>query len=162
MNNIRDKKGKFIKGHSPTFQAFKEKNPMWKDGISKRIENIRGYKRKYKRKMERENPRFKLDRRFSKAIWASLKGKKQFRKWKELVEYTIEDLMAHLEKQFDDKMNWNNYGSYWVVDHIKPKSLFKEEEFKECWDLENLQPLEKEENRKKSNHWLESKEVWDK
>lgn len=53
-------------------------------------------------------------------------------------------------------MNWDNYGSYWHIDHIKPISLFKYEtaedpEFKKCWALDNLQPLEKIANLKKGN-----------
>lgn len=53
-------------------------------------------------------------------------------------------------------MNWNNYGSYWVIDHKKPKSLFKyynpeDQAFRDCWCLANLQPLEVKENLNKSN-----------
>ena len=53
-------------------------------------------------------------------------------------------------------MTWDNYGSYWWIDHIKPRSLFKYEkpedkEFKECWALKNLQPMEKIANIKKGN-----------
>ena len=44
------------------------------------------------------------------------------------------------------------------IDHIKPRSLFKykkpeNKEFKECWALNNLQPLEKIANIKKFNHY---------
>ena len=70
--------------------------------------------------------------------------------------YTKDDLVKHLEKQFDDKMNWANYGSYWWIDHIKPRSAFhyttaEDPEFKECWSLSNLQPMEKIANIKKGN-----------
>lgn len=80
--------------------------------------------------------------------------------WQTAVGYTLQNLVEHLEKQFDDKMNWDNYGSYWHIDHIKPKSLFKftstnDENFKECWSLKNLRPLEANENRRKSNTYVE-------
>jgi 5-methylcytosine-specific restriction endonuclease McrA len=63
-------------------------------------------------------------------------------------------------------MTWDNHGKYekgkkkWQIDHIKPKSLFNFEtpedpEFKECWALENLQPLEAMENIKKGNKFCE-------
>jgi 5-methylcytosine-specific restriction endonuclease McrA len=73
-----------------------------------------------------------------------------------LVGYTVNELINHLEKQFDGKMSWDNYGSYWDVDHRKPRSLFHYEnaedpEFKECWSLKNLQPLEHKENLRKGN-----------
>ena len=54
-------------------------------------------------------------------------------------------------------MSWDNYGrNGWEIDHIKPISSFnfnsyKDKEFKECWSLENLQPLWAEENIRKSN-----------
>ena len=55
-------------------------------------------------------------------------------------------------------MTWDNYGSYWWIDHIKARSHFKyktakDPEFKECWVLENLQPMEKIANMKKSNNY---------
>jgi hypothetical protein len=72
--------------------------------------------------------------------------------------YTIEELMSHLEKQFTEGMTWENYGE-WHVDHIKPMSSFKFEsvddpEFKECWKLENLQPLWEEDNLSKGPRYL--------
>ena len=75
--------------------------------------------------------------------------------WKKL-NYTPKQLKEHLEKQFDDKMNWENYGSYWTIDHIIPQSkllfeTFDDENFIKCWSLENLRPLEKIENIKKGN-----------
>lgn len=78
--------------------------------------------------------------------------------WEKIVGYSIQELMDHLEKQFNDKMNWNNYGSYWHVDHKKPITWFKytdysDIEFKECWSLNNLQPLERIENIKKGNRY---------
>ena len=53
--------------------------------------------------------------------------------------------MYKLESQFKDGMTWYNYGE-WHVDHIKPISLFNfkhptDNEFQECWSLDNLQPL---------------------
>jgi len=66
--------------------------------------------------------------------------------------------MKHIESQFDENMTWENYGSYWHVDHIKPQSLFEFESadddgFKKCWALENLQPLSAKENWKKGNKY---------
>jgi len=60
-----------------------------------------------------------------------------------------------LEKQFDERMSWDNYGE-WHVDHIKPISSFNiqeigDNEFIECWSLNNLQPLWGDENIRKSN-----------
>ena len=67
--------------------------------------------------------------------------------WKRLTGYTGEELIEHFEQLFDSKMNWSNYGTYWQVDHIKARALFRydsteDKEFKECWALKNLRPLE--------------------
>lgn len=124
-------------------------------------ENPEKYRKRINRwriKKRKINPKFHLDTNISPAIYFCLKKRKAGRKWQELVGYTLEDLITHLENQFDNKMNWNNYGSYWVIDHIKPRSLFyyknpEDEEFQNCWALKNLRPLEKIENIKKSNHY---------
>ena len=60
-------------------------------------------------------------------------------------------------------MTWENQGSYWHIDHIKPKSLFEYDsidhpEFKKCWSLDNLQPLEAKENMRKNNKYSEEGE----
>ena len=115
----------------------------------------REYIKNYKIK-NRKNPKYRIDTNMGYIMWIVLRGKKEGRDWENLVGYSTEDLMKSLESKFDNKMNWNNYGSYWEIDHIKPKSLFKyttaeDPEFKKCWALENLQPLEKIANMKKSN-----------
>ena len=63
------------------------------------------------------------------------------------IEYlgcSIEFLKEWLEYQFKDNMSWNNYGTYWTIDHVLPLSLFNFKESKNkqiafCWT--NLQPL---------------------
>lgn len=123
----------------------------------KKSEKNKIWRREYSRK-RRLDPRFRLDTNVGIAICEALCGEKRWRRWCSLVGYTLEDLVAHLEKQFDTNMSWDNYGSYWHVDHIRPKSLFlytssEDEEFKKCWSLDNLQPMEKMENIRKSNKY---------
>jgi len=114
------------------------------------------YMNQYYRRLRKESPKYRLDCNMGILIYQSLKGKKAGRRWEKLVGYTLKDLIKHLEKQFNDKINWENYGNYWHVDHIKPRSLFKynvpeDSEFKECWALKNLQPLERIANLRKRN-----------
>jgi hypothetical protein len=33
-------------------------------------------------------------------------------------------LKRHLERQFTDRMNWNNYVTYWTIDHLIPAGWF--------------------------------------
>ena len=78
--------------------------------------------------------------------------------------YSLDELKYHIEKQFEPWMNWNNYGNFeynrkkWHLDHIKPHSLFnydslEHQDFKECWALSNLQPLEVRENMSKGSEY---------
>jgi len=100
--------------------------------------------------------KFRVDRRMSKNISKQRKAHKNGKSWKGLLGYSIEDLFSHLAKNFRDGMSWDNYGKVWHIDHIIPKSFFiyesyESEQFKQCWSLDNLQPLLVEENRKKNN-----------
>lgn len=67
-----------------------------------------------------------------------------------------QELKLHLEKQFKPGMTWDNYGTEWHVDHIKPLSLFdltKPEEIKQANHFTNLQPLWAKENILKSDNF---------
>ena len=73
---------------------------------------------------------------------------------REYLGYGPEDLIPHLEKLFQPGMNWDNYGLHgWHIDHVKPKSWFKMEDIKECFALENLQPMWAKENMSKNNRY---------
>jgi hypothetical protein len=113
------------------------------------------YQREYM-KCYRQKPGVRLAACISAALVQSLKAAKAGRHWETLVGYTVNELMAHLESKFKPGMSWENQGSYWHIDHIKPQSWFDQlnpEQFKECWALENLQPLEATENIRKGNRW---------
>jgi len=143
------------KNASERERKWLQKNPEY---MKKYVRNPRVRRRisLYFKQLRRENPKFRLDQNMANLIGRSLRGKKAGKRWEFLVDYTLNDLMEHLEGQFDIKMNWDNYGNYWHIDHIKPRSIFKytfseDKEFKECWALKNLQPLEKIANLRKSN-----------
>ena len=76
--------------------------------------------------------------------------------WEDIVGYTVQDLVAHLESKFQNGMTWDNYGQ-WHIDHIKPIARFNilevgDDEFKMCWSLDNLQPLWAGDNIRKSDN----------
>lgn len=138
-------------------------------GVCKLCQGYKGIKRLTKeelliKKREYKNeynkiPMNKVHRNISRAIYHAIGENKGFRKWSEIVGYTKEDLFNHLEKQFQPGMTWNNYGLYgWHIDHIRPKASFnfttaEDPEFKECWALDNLQPLWALDNIMKSDKW---------
>jgi hypothetical protein len=92
----------------------------------------------------------KLSRNISRSMRAALKGNKGGLHWENLVGYTLKQLKSHIEKQFDLWMTWDNYGK-WHIDHKIPLTAFNfiepgDIDFKKCWSLQNLQPLEAKKN----------------
>lgn len=80
-------------------------------------------------------------------------------KYFEIVGYTCDQLKNHLEKQFTNDMSWKDFRNGKIhIDHIKPQSLFNLKDIndiKECWSLDNLQPLWAKDNIRKSNKYYD-------
>lgn len=116
---------------------------QWKSDNKDRLKILQN---KYN-KERRNNVFIRISDSISTQIRESLKGNKKGRHWETLVGYTISDLKQHLEKRFTENMSWDNYGRHgWNIDHIKPLCSFNylnvnDCSFKECWSLNNLQPL---------------------
>ena len=69
---------------------------------------------------------------------------------------TSNKLREHLERQFTKRMTWENYGTYWHVDHIRPLAsfdLFNQDQRRAANHYTNLQPLEAKKNQAKSDDW---------
>lgn len=65
---------------------------------------------------------------------------------------SIEDLKLRLEFLFQRGMTWENYGSVWHIDHVRPLASFDltdEFQFLQAVNFTNLQPLLAEENKSK-------------
>lgn len=103
----------------------------------------------WQRKRHAKDPVFRLNMTISRGIRRAL-SKGYGGKWQDFVDYTLDELKAHLEFQFDKNMTWQNYGKYWHIDHCIPLSRYKKNPIK-AWVLHNLQPLEAKENIRKSN-----------
>lgn len=145
MRELKRGNPKYAKNQKLLFNKWRKENPT--------------YYRDWNHKRREENVGCKISNNFANGVRSSLKSNKGGRRWEDFVGYTLQDLMGHLEKQFDKNMSWKNYGSYWWIDHKRPISSFNfssqsDEEFKKCWSLSNLQPLEKIANIKKSNKVL--------
>ena len=128
-----------------------------------RTENVdkwRKTKRDYEKNRKDSDPLYKLVANFRTAIYTVLKESNvdKYGHYFDVLQYTPEELINHLEKQFKDDMTWDNYG-IWHVDHKSPITSFDiqemgDEEFMKCWSLDNLQPMWGEENIRKSNKVL--------
>jgi hypothetical protein len=66
----------------------------------------------------------------------------------------IQYLREWFEYVFTSDMSWDNYGTYWNIDHIIPVDLFDLTDEKEkmiCWNWTNLAPLKVSTNCSKRN-----------
>ena len=138
-------------------EHLKEYQKKWRE---ENREKLRKTKRDYERNRKARDPLYKLISNFRTAIYQVLKESNVVKNehYFDVLPYSQEELIQHLENQFTDDLTWDNYGE-WHVDHIIPISSFNiqemgDEEFIKCWSLENLQPLWGEENIRKSNSVL--------
>jgi hypothetical protein len=137
-------------------RRFFENNPDYRKQHNKKWkENNPDYEKQWCRSKRETDPAFRLSKNLSRQIRKSIHKSKDGYHWEDLLGYTLKDLMGHLEKLFKLGMTWQNMG-LWHIDHIRPVSSFnftsyEDKEFKECWSLNNLQPLWALENMKKGN-----------
>jgi len=97
----------------------------------------------------KNNLSFKISKNLRNRLFKVVKYK--YASALDLVGCSVEDLMKHLESQFQEGMTWDNYGK-WHIDHIKPCASFNllnEEEQRQCFHYSNLQPLWAVDNLKK-------------
>jgi hypothetical protein len=109
-------------------------------------------KAKYRRYYQKN--KIKLAMHTQVRLFLLQKKEPKSKRTREYLGYGPEDLIPHLEKLFQPGMNWDNYGLHgWHIDHKKPQSWFKVDEIKECFALENLQPMWAKENCSKNNRY---------
>ena len=121
------------------------------------VDKIKQIKRDYERNRKARDPLYKLISNFRTAIYQVLKESnvEKNKHYFDILQYTPEQLISHLENKFIDKMSWDNYGD-WHVDHKLPITHYNiqemgDSEFMKCWSLDNLQPMWGVDNIKKSN-----------
>ena len=86
-------------------------------------------------------------------IWRACKdqGVRPIGKVWDLLGCSSEEFRAHLERQFQEGMTWENHGD-WHMDHIVPCAHFDlkdPEQQKKCFIASNIQPLWKADHMKK-------------
>ncbi len=148
--NYHQKNKKYINKYN---KKWRENNPEYQKKYRKNNpEKIKKINKRANKKFY-SIPKNRLSNRISILMWYSLKGNKKGNHWEDLVGYTLQDLITHLESLFKPGISWENMEK-WHIDHIRPISSFNfnsynDPEFKECWRLKNLQPLWKFENLSK-------------
>lgn len=167
-------------------QYHKEYSQINKEKLRQYIKNyrrenpdkIRKYDKKYYNSKRKKNPVFKFKKIISGQAKIGFKNRKIFKNNRSFwanINYTPEEGRLYIENLWEPWMCWENHGHLrkdfdpeniatwtWQIDHIIPQSKFNfkdfDDEFKKCWNLENLQPLRADLNCKKGNKdWDEFK-----
>jgi hypothetical protein len=130
------------------------KRAWQKDYIKKHPEKVRGWQRKHRSKPINRaylNLRSRIREVFkSKRSAVSVFGcsKKEFE--------------IHIQSQFTEGMHWNNYGTFWHIDHIIPISHFdpyNEDHKRLANHWTNLRPLEAIANIRRGNRMKETVQI---
>lgn len=120
-----------------------------KNRVRRRTPHARKLANAARKKKLENDPSFRMAQSLRSRIRSAMKsrGLSNLKRehLQEILGCTFEELKQHIEKQFKDGMNWDNYGIRgWHIDHIVPCKHFdltKEEERRKCFHYSNLQPL---------------------
>ena len=131
--------------HLKRTRRWREENKEYHKSLMKNhYHSNKDYYREWNQNKMDTDPLFRLRHAINALINHHLKeGKSQ-----SSIEYlgcTIQEYKVYLEPSFTPEMNWDNYGSYWEIDHIYP--LAKGGSF----HYTNTQPLTITDNRVKSD-----------
>jgi hypothetical protein len=155
--NNRDKVSEYNKKYKKEHvEEIKEYNANYD---KENRETLRVKRHEYSKNRLKTDPEFKLICNLRKRLCsiAKLKGNKNS-KTLDLLGCSLEFLRKWLEFQFTPEMTFENYGSYWHIDHVTPCSSFdmtNKEQQNICFNWKNLQPLYCKDNLSKNGKIIE-------
>ena len=102
---------------------------------------------------KRKDPLYRLAHNLRSRLYDFLKGRIKHKNTETLTGCSFEELKKHLESQFELGMTWDNYGSYWSVDHKEPFISIDPDDriaIERITHFSNLKPLTIDENSRKA------------
>jgi hypothetical protein len=144
------------------YQERKAYNQQWYQTHKAKNKISVSYDKEYLNKLSNANYHKNKHKKKHIHAWRNIlkrtleyKGVKKSASTLELLGYTAQQLKQRIECQFNNGMSWDNYGTYWEIDHKKAVSRFNENTLPSVVNaLSNLQPLIILINRRKS------KKIW--
>lgn len=115
-----------------------------------------------------KNNKCTIDRNIRQCLSYTIKKGGPFR-WSEIVGFTKEEFLNHIQKEFREGMSFDNYGEWVISSHIPKRcynfSSIRDEDFKRFWCLKNITPKwlkEAQQQKKKINkEEVEKYSLWD-
>jgi hypothetical protein len=117
-------------------------------------EKYRLEQRLYLRSKRKSDPFYRLKANARRHVRRALKGKLKKESTFDLIGCSPDYLKQHLESQMTREMNWDNFGSYWHIDHIQPLSSFdlgNPNQLRLACNWLNLRPMEARANQRKQS-----------
>jgi hypothetical protein len=148
-NCARIRRARWYKNNT---EKAKASNARWRKDNP---EKVRAIDSNYEKNRRAIDPTYKLVRNIRRAIRKAIKRNTKSNHTTELLGCSIKYLRQHLEDQFVEGMNWDNYNTNgWHIDHIIPLDYFDfsdPDQQKRAWHYTNLRPLWASDNIKKGN-----------
>lgn len=143
----------YQKARSKKYHA-ENKEKRYKTIRACRLRNILKYREtrnKWRREQYKNNPVYRISNTCRAKIHTSLKRQKANKSNRSLVLLGCSwaFFKTFLEVQFEEGMNWENYGTYWNIDHRIPVSSFdlqKPDEQAKAFHYSNCKPMVAVEN----------------
>ena len=149
------------KSKNPNYdKEWRLKNPNYsKEWQQNKNEKTKEYYKEYYKNKKQQDPFYRLKCNIRTRISQTLSEYSKSKSTLHILGVNSYDIFKqHIEAQFQEGMNWDNYGygeHKWVIDHIIPISLASsEEEIYKLNHYSNLQPLWWRENMIKSDNIL--------
>jgi hypothetical protein len=141
--------------HSKNYYAANAEQISQKLRVWRQSPDGRAFKKLY-RQSELAKPKYRFHQRVRLGIYNAFRRHRISKRYPTfpLLGYSKQELFRHMERQFLAGMNWENYGSKWHIDHIRPLSSFDlsdEKQIIQAYALHNLRPLWAFENISKKN-----------
>lgn len=137
-------------------QEMGENRRKWRN---ENREKFREGQKTYRSEQRSKSLRFSEEEKWRKVFSSFLKRKsdKMMPNRKYKFGCSPSEFRAHLQSQFLEEMSWENHGSVWEVDHIKPVRSFDVSIYDEaliCFHFSNTRPLWCDENRRQQHRRL--------
>lgn len=118
-------------------------------------EKRKAYAAAYSKRRRSNDPVYKMVWNTRRRINMGLKGECKSAPTEELIGCSFEQYKAHIQSQWTEGMNWENYGLHgWHIDHIIPISSFdlsNPEEQKKAFNYLNTRPMWAKDNWSKGS-----------
>lgn len=139
-------------------ERYRNTFKKWYDSVSKTPEYLQK-KAEYFRNKTNNDPHYRLASEIRKLTSSMVKYKYKSGRVTILIGAAWPMFKFYFESKFTPEMNWENYGTVWQVDHIKPLAefnLFDKTEYLAASHYSNIQPLSIKDHLAKTKIELDS------